>query len=222
MTTKNKTLVNVRTVEFGRAVFNILAVLSHMLENGTNDNSAWYTIEGEKLSQVALELGYSPEVYISAIACFSPSIRWDKNTSEVLRMAQMVNNGATLQEVLSARFMGYPANVRKAFEILKTGDSSILSGQKVTRFRDNLLGHESTVTIDRHACNVAINGMWCGASGELIPTAAMYTQLSKAYSVAAKIAFVMYGCNFTASSVQAITWGFVSANASNHNTKENA
>lgn len=221
MATKNKALVNTKSVSFGRAVLNILEVLQHMLENGENDNSAWYVTEGLKLSETAKELGFTPEAYISAVSCFSPSIRWDKNVSETLRMAHMVKSGATLEQVMAARFMGYPANVRKCFMILTTGDSSILSGQKVTKFRDNLLGHDTLVTVDRHACNVAINGLWCGTSGELTPTKAMYAQLSKAYTLAAKIACVKYGRGFTASSVQAITWGFVSANASNHNVKDN-
>lgn len=211
-----KNNVSLKTVSLSSAVFNILAVLSHMMENGEVDNSEWYRTERENLSATARELGFAPIVYISAIASFSPSIKWKDNVSEVKRMGEMVKNGASLEDILSARFMGYGANVRKAYFILKTGDISILSGPKVERFRNNLMGNVTNVTIDRHACNIAINGLWCGTSGQLTPTKAMYKQLERAYIVAAKIATLVHGKDFTPASVQAITWGFVSESTSNH------
>jgi hypothetical protein len=209
-------LVNRSTVSLARATLNIINVFVWMLENGENDNSAWYATEKVELSKVAEKLGFAPHVYLAAIAAFSPSVFWNKNKSEIERMAKLVRSGATVEEVLARRFMGYKTNVRKAYMILVTGDIAYLSGPKVERFYANLLGNTEEVTIDRHACNIAVNGLGCGKSGKQNPTPAMYPILAQAYSNAAKLLSVMYGREYSPASVQAITWGYVSYGASNH------
>lgn len=215
-----KKSVTASSVTLARATLNIVNVLAYMLENGASDNSAWYDTERKELSNVAQHFGIAPDVYLAAIAVFSPSIRWDKNKSEIERMARLIATGATWEDVRNSGFMGYGPNVRKAFLILTTGDLRYLSGPKVVPFWNNLMGNSDYVTIDRHACNIAVNGLQCGVSGDMAPTKKMFPILQMAYTNAAKIASVLYNRHYSPASIQAITWGFVSASVSNH-TKGN-
>jgi hypothetical protein len=198
----------IKTIDLWQSVLNIIAVFEYQMGSESYDPS-WYQREGEELRKTAIELGYNPEVYTYAIAAFSPAVPWDKNKTEVFRMAKAMKENRSYIVTPAQKFVGYGTNVVKTFNILLTGDTSHCRGEKVESFARNLLGADG-VTIDRHAVHIAQNGLWANIapSGKKRLAPGMYGEYAQTYVLATNIVNRKHGLHLTASQVQAITWTY--------------
>lgn len=112
----------------------------------------WYQKAQEFVEETAKLSGLSPEVVAAVVAVISPSVRWDINMAEASKIIHAFVTGGTLP-----RGAGWKRNREKAWRILQTGDTSLVTGPKVTSFYRNLLGQYDELTLDRHAYKAWLN-----------------------------------------------------------------
>ncbi len=190
-------VINSKQLDVNAMVTNILSVA----DGNQYDTANWYAQKHTEIAELCTEFNLSNEQACAMVAVLSPSLRWDKNLLTFTSIVTDYNAGVV------GTYMAYGANVVKALRILD-GDKPllVLGGKKVTSFYYNLL-HPTRdtgyVTIDRHAVNIALNGLQCGVSGEYVPTPKAYDTFANAYSVAAK------QLGLLPQQLQAATWSFV-------------
>ena len=114
---------------------------------GARESGAeWYRRAGSTAADMAERHATSPAVAASVIAALSPQARWSENLSAA--EAVLARRPVRRADGRFCKPVGYPANHAKARAIRDTGDTSILSGPKVTAFRANILGDDDYVTLD--------------------------------------------------------------------------
>ena len=135
---------------------------------------------------LAKKHGYTKEQSAGVVAALSPMKEWGYN--KVLA-----------DKLLSGEKIGHTkVQIGKALKILQTDTvediATVLGGTKTTNFFKNILGID-TVTIDRHAVNLALNGLVYDGLGD-----AAYEFFSQCYNKAAS------ELGLRASELQSATW----------------
>ena len=116
------------------------------------------------------------------------------NLKDTVTVLQAVKDGKGPDDVGVGTFHN---NKRKAFEIVQTGNTALVVGQKTVSFIDNIKYLNSEmVTVDIHAYSI-YNGQVTSAK-KITPKE--YNKVAESYRKAAKIAGI------TPSEMQAITW----------------
>lgn len=119
---------------------------SYLITLGLN----WYLNAQEIIYRLAREYEQSQDVVCHIVAALSPGISWEKNLVAAELILHYVH-GNTLSHELQT-LPCYGANMKKAIEIARTGDTRLCTGKKCQSFADNLMYPESSyqVTVDRH------------------------------------------------------------------------
>jgi len=172
-------------------VENILKVLA-AAEAGERDYwGKWYHHAKDDVAMMAAHYGLEFETVAAIVAVLSPGNKWASNVGA----ADAVLSGHT-------QVAAYPANIAKAKKILATGDTSIVTGPKVTVFFRSLVDPtsvENEMVLDGHAINI-----WRGErrplKGQVSPTKSERAQMLADYAEAAKRS------GMTIQGVQALTW----------------
>ena len=139
----------------------------------------WY---GDALTDcqcIATHYNLSTEIVVAVVAVLSPSIRWHSNLDAACQCIAAFRSGSHPD---NTKLSGWPANKRKAFAILAKADPSLLSGRKVCAFASNILGCESTVTVDRHMIHLYLYGANGEPSGKLTVGKSAYGLIASAIS----------------------------------------
>ncbi len=145
-----------------------------------DSTAQWYELRNLEISEVCSQQNIAMDVGCAVFAVLSPSLRWERNFSEACKLIADHNEG------IMRNYTAYGQNVLKAWRILD-GESilSVLGGNKVRSFYHNLLLVPKMVTIDRHAINIAVNGVNSGISGSYTTTAKSYELFVSSYVLAA-------------------------------------
>lgn len=174
---------------------NILALHSQANPNELRDGLTWYAEARAYCNSLASEFGLSLDIVASVLAALSPNCSWEINKRDTRATIQAHVSGTEFPRVST-----YSRNLRKAIDILQTGNASLLSGQKVTNFAKCILSaNTKAVCIDSHA--------YCIATGKEYTTQTMptitkrnYAAIAQAYRLAARKAGI------APYKIQAITW----------------
>ncbi len=183
---------NVNTVTMAKNILDVYAI--------TGDITAqWYELRHMEIADVCAQQSISLDVGCAVFAALSPSLRWERNFREGVRLISDHNEG------IMRNYTAYGQNVLKAWRILD-GESvlSVLGGNKVISFYHNLLLVTQMVTIDRHAINIAVNGTKANESksGGFVSTSKAYPLFVSSYILAAQYT------NLLPYQLQAAVWSY--------------
>ena len=176
----------------------------------------WYN----RAWNLALELDpINPKRAVAVMAVLSPRVRWDRNMY-LARKAYAMHGAAFLHsswgmpnpfrspQMFSVGFGCLGNSAQKAFRILAGEDIfTVMSGEKVNAFYNNICGDDDYVTVDRHAIDIAVGKVLDdNARAKAIAGKDGYSTVAKMYVSAAKILSREYGFYITPPQVQAVTW----------------
>lgn len=204
---RNKTVA--QSIHMGTAVSNILDVA---FTHGT-DSRGWYFTEYSNLRTMAESHRLAHHTVCGIFAALSPQMSWANNVycaTSFLRCA-LTLDVATIRNFDTAK--------RKQLGLTQSGDNiikalrifhgahplDVLGGEKVRSFYANLVNpsENKEVTIDRHALNIAQNGIYAKTSGDITADPKHYDMYAQAYKIAGSV-LGMYGHE-----IQAATWTYV-------------
>lgn len=128
---------------------NILKAFATATASQVADGKAWYPLAMETLAEIAPKWSTTQRAAICAM--LSPRVTWKENMNAVRKIyrASMEHSG------LVPTVAGVRRNVAKAWETANDGDTSRVSGPKVSAFNANLNGDFQRVTIDVWAARAA-------------------------------------------------------------------
>lgn len=185
---------------------NITAVFDHVLHNASEAElfsaANWYYEAHAFCAQWAQAFGLETWQVAGIVAALSPQLSWGKNKAQALEIVARLQNDRPLTGL-----MAYPANLAKAKRIFQ-GEAplDVLGGMKVRSFYRNLMLDAGSVTIDRHACAIALFGLDTSKSGQVSVTDKLYKLLAQAYTDVAQEYMI---APFV---VQSVTWTYKAAN----------
>jgi len=157
------------------------------------EGTAWYRTAHGTAADFAARYGTSVDTAARVIAVLSPRKRWAENVEAARIILSAYADGQTSRPEVAGIFR---ANLDKAWRIVN-GDPDALSGPKVTRFYQNIMGTEHEVTLDVWAMR--------GAGSDLIAPNGpnMYAAIAEAYCIVA----AEWGVS--PSALQAVVWTVV-------------
>lgn len=175
----------------GGGVHNIVTVYNQATPEEKEYWGKWYHNAKSDVEDLALAFKLPFPVAAAIVAVLSPGNKWNSNLSaaeKLLRGEEKIN--------------AYPRQVLKAKEILKKGDTKLVTGPKVTVFFKSLMDPSSVekdMVLDGHAINI-----WRGAKENLKglknPSTKERAQMIQDYQEAAQQLGV------PVQAVQATTW----------------
>ncbi|TXH11420.1 MAG: hypothetical protein E6R04_02220 [Spirochaetes bacterium] len=175
----------------GGGVHNIITVYNQATPEEKEYWGKWYHNAKSDVEELAKTFNLPFPVAAAVVAVLSPGNKWNSN----LVAAEKVLKG---EEKINA----YPRQVLRAREILKKGDTKLVSGPKVTVFFKSLMDPasvEKDMVLDGHAINI-----WRGAKENLKglknPSTKERAQMIQDYNKAAELLGV------PVQAVQATTW----------------
>lgn len=172
-------------------VQNIVSIFQQANFQELKEGLTWYPTAKAECLKMSLETGKPLEVVVAVVAALSPLNKWETNLANAKSMLESDEPETVVVSTTNG-------NRDKAAAIIRTEDTSILSGVKVTAFFTNIMGGD-VVTVDFHAKNIA-NMTIRGVKSTNAPRGHEYEVLATAYTAAA----AMVGIK--AHEMQAITW----------------
>jgi hypothetical protein len=165
------------------------AILAQATADEIAAGVSWYGDAGKLAHVVAVGHGIPDRSGAGIVAALSPQCSWDENVARALAHADGESVGA----------MADP--LRKADAIRDGADPyDALGGRKVRSFWRNIDGHESFVTVDRHAVAIAFDRPLSDTEIKVLERPGAYVYIAACYRAAAR----RHG--IPASTLQAITW----------------
>lgn len=164
----------------------------------------WYVTANNEARRLADEFDLPLPVVSAVIAVLSPGAKWKQNLISASKVIEnWLHAGAPdVFPKYNEKIAAYGANVRKAMKILETGDTSIVSGPKVSVFFNSVNDPSSIpdgVVLDGHAINIW-RGHKIGIKGLKSPTKEERKAMIQDYT---KVADIL---GLSPQAVQAISW----------------
>ena len=160
----------------------------------------WYHLAREHAERIS-QLGVTLEQAAYVIAALSPRTAWNHNLATAWSIVKHWKAGGDVDNYDKTGCRALPLNISKAFAILD-GNLSVLSGNKVTAFADNILYPSASkrVTVDSWATRIAWGLVTVNDEIGRHPTPKEYREISAAYQAVAGFVGLL------PLEVQAITW----------------
>jgi hypothetical protein len=139
--------LNVHTQGSKQNILNVfLAQPTYILTLGLN----WYANAQEIIWNLGRDYGQPADVICAVIAVLSPGISWEKNIVAAELVLHYVCHSAPDHQLRTLPCYGH--NLRKAIQIVRSGDPRLVKGRKCQAFADNLKYPDGSyqVTVDRH------------------------------------------------------------------------
>jgi len=175
---------------------NIRTVLDRATVEDIMLGTDWYRTAHATAERFAREYGVSADTAARVIAVLSPRKRWAENVAAAETIMRAYASGSPVWAVAGM----FGANVRKA-NLIMGGNPDALSGPKVTRFYQNIMGIDHEVTVDVWAARAASEGTIEA------PTIVQYREIADAYRT------VAHEQGIPASALQAIVWTVIRGKA---------
>lgn len=199
---KTVSLLMVKDVDM---VANILSVYEYMRRESSavdlHNAITWYPKAYMLCVDAAQALDIPTHVFVGIVAATSPRLHWDRNIGVAMAVVSRLRRGQDSSGIMVTKM-----NFGKCSRIFNGENPEDVLGQKTRNFYRNIIGGTDNVTIDAHACNVAINGLEGKASGDIAPAPNAYALIAQAYKDAA------IALGVAPAELQAVTWGFYAAN----------
>ena len=177
-----------------------LEAIETLSESELDSARFWYYLAREECQKIAKWYDLPRNVIAGVFAITSPGTSWAKQLEQVPKFVRAFAEGKEMPSIA-----GYARNSSKAWQLLSTRNSKLVSGPKVRRFYANLIGVSKVVTVDRHAARVALR---IRETGPVQFTDNGYRLIESAYRRAAEL------LNIPASELQSVTWEYWRAHAS--------
>lgn len=132
---------------------NLRSVLEQATADEWREGTTWYRRAHRFINELSGEFGLPTDVVAGVVAALSPMNKWGQNCQDARNLISAFAAGKAPEDVKVCTFN---SNKARAWDILTQRDRSVLSGQKVMAFCENLTGNLEFVTVDRHAYNAAI------------------------------------------------------------------
>lgn len=195
---KNPTDVGSLGIKKLGGVDNIMAVFSEATPEEKEYWGKWYHNAKQEVVDLAQEYSLAFPVTAAVVAVLSPGNKWRVNMLAAQRLLANAKSPTGPQQ----KIPGYPRQVARALDILKTGDVGKVTGPKVTVFFKSLVDPASVehdLVLDGHAINI-----WRGEKVNLNSLASV-SKVERAkmladYKTAAELLKV------PVQAVQAVTW----------------
>ena len=141
--------------------FGRVNMLANLLQAAVaSDAAAWYDNERAELQGIARKYGVDYEIVAAVVAHVSPMMPWQRNkfVAEVIIEVWYLSGDAAWDVLTGAdKGLGLPANIRKAVDVLTSGNPHAAKfGPKTGKFYANLTGNQDEVTVDRHHASIAM------------------------------------------------------------------
>ncbi len=172
-------------------VHNIITVYNQATPEEKEYWSKWYHNAKSDVEDLARDYGLPFPVVAAIVAVLSPGNKWTSNLTAASRLITG-----------SDKVNSYPRQILRAKEILKTGDTSLVSGPKVTVFFNSLMNPkmvEKDMVLDGHAINIW-RGQKLNLKGISTPGGKERSEMVRDYHTAAEQLGV------PVQAVQAVTW----------------
>ncbi len=193
-----------------KLVNNLLYAYENSTEEDRTEGIEWYNSVHEQAQQFADTYGYGFEQVCAVFAALSPNLYWDTNFVQAIAFIEAHANGTanSWEEVriwtpysYEGKPCGYGKNNTKAWQILETGDTGLVKGEKVESFFHNFVNGpndpDTRATVDIWATRVAFLDPLVKPN---IAEDGSYQYLEKAYNTAAE------QVGLTAKQFQAVVW----------------
>jgi hypothetical protein len=198
---------------------NIRKIAKQASDTEKANGATWYSDAYRTIAEIAETFNVSTMLAVAVAAVLSPNNNWERNIADLAKTLYAWRKGILTKAArkfdaaegslkprgykgafMPLRLSTYPINALKAFRILSTGETSALSGRKVSAFFDNIFHQQSElVTVDCHAYSIANATRYTSKTCPNI-TARRYREISAAYERVA----IEYGLD--TKQLQAITW----------------
>lgn len=172
-------------------VQNIIQVYNQATPEEKDYWGKWYHNAKSDVEDLARQFNLPFPVVAGIVAVLSPGNKWSMN----LLAAEKLLQGQT-------KINAYPRQVQRARKILETGDTTLVSGPKVTVFFNSLMNPkmvEKDMVLDGHAINIW-RGEKVNLKGLSTPNSKERTQMVQDYQTASNELGV------PVQAVQAVTW----------------
>lgn len=180
-------------IEPGAGYENIMRVLRSATPEEVDFWSKWYKHAKWDVMELSIKYQLPFPIVAAVVAVLSPGNKWRMN----IRAADFILAGVKKRGINA-----YPRDIFKAQKILETGDTSYVTGPKVTVFYRSLLDPKSVehdIVLDGHAINLW-RGKKVGLKGIRQPSIAERRQMIEDYKKAAR------DFGISVQGVQAVTW----------------
>ena len=155
---------------------------AEFINAGMPSNDNWYTVANEDVRRLATKHSIAFNTCAAIVAALSPRIRWEtKNGKKTnLNAADTLITGYRHHDAKASvfsRVAGFDRNKRKAWDILRSGDPTLLSGDKVTSFYRNIVDpdDDSNITVDSWIISIALGLPINTAKNNYIATSKLYS-----------------------------------------------
>lgn len=113
----------------------------------------WYTAARSFVYTLSRQHLLSYRRVAGAVAIMSQQTRWTTQIRYTSRWLHAVVNGQDASGVNATLYRGV---ADKAYQFIHSGDESLITGDKIRNFYDNLLGRNDNVTVDSWAIRAAL------------------------------------------------------------------
>lgn len=175
---------------------NIARVFESATDAEIEHGLTWYSNARDYCAKLASRFALDTDTVATVVSALSPNNSWESNKLDAELVLSAWYNGIPVHKIRSVQT--YPANIRKAYAILNSGNLDLVKAPKTWNFAQCLMGNDG-VCIDRHAFCLAL-GKYSGNELPMSLTAHRYALVSQAYrNVAANV-------HIKPSQLQAICW----------------
>jgi hypothetical protein len=186
-----------------KEVRNILKIYRQATPQDHEAGLAWYAKARDAAVSLSIQHDVPLRVVVGVIAALSPNNKWERNVKDAGVMIAAFLGGDPVEVCKPSTYTKMRDKAWSILAAVPENDNeviSILNGQKIVSFFCNIMGHDSVVTIDGHAYNIA-QGKRVGLTDDATSMSkGVYKDMQEAYARAAKrVGLKVY-------ELQAITW----------------
>mgnify|MGYP003315973843 FL=1 len=168
----------------------------------------WYASALKIASRISSKYGATTEVAAGVIAALSPNNRWERNIIDAEALIKVWAAGGTDADILAVKCCTYPVMRQKALDILKGSDIvKTLNGPKIIEFFNCITNPMlNDLCIDGHAYSIWLGQRVVMKDVPNIKAKKLRSQIKTDYRDATAFINDELNENFTAATIQAITW----------------
>ena len=168
----------------------------------------WYRSALNIAGRIADRYDMRIETVAGVIAALSPNNRWERNIIDAESIIKVWAAGGSDADVLAVKCCTYPVMRQKALDILKGSDIvKTLNGPKIIEFFNCITNPMlNDVCIDGHAYSIWLGQRVVMKDVPNIKAKKLRSQIKTDYRDATAFINDELNENFTASTIQAITW----------------
>jgi len=183
---------------------NLIKIFNQANSYEVEKGLTWYSDVNQTLIELAKKYGVKPEIAHAVCSALSPRCIWNQNLIDTEKVLRWYKDKKSLKQGIVNKTLPsvttYKRNLKKAIDILKTGNVEVFKTCKTFNFFKNISEpfNNDYVTVDGHAINAYYNKLGIVENKHFTPK--YYNEIATKYKKGAK-KFNILACQF-----QAIIW----------------